>query len=74
MVKRLPVLFNWIVEEGGIPKPWHLTTLKSERKKGNQGKVSKSHGRLFMVSVIFKVDERVKKTQNEEKNSQKYEP
>ena len=42
-----------------------MTTIKSVRKKGNQDKLSESQGGLFMVNVVSKVYERVKKTQNE---------
>ena len=62
MAKIPAVLFNRIEEEGEIPKQWQLTTIKSVRKKGNQDKVSESQGELFMVNIISKVYERVKKT------------
>ena len=62
MAKIPAVLFNRIEEEGEIPKHWQLTTIKSVRKKGNQDKVSESQGELFMVNIISKVYERVKKT------------
>ena len=62
MAKIPAVLFNRIEEEGEIPKQWQFTTIKSVRKKGNQDKVSESQGELFMVNIISKVYERVKKT------------
>ena len=65
MAKSLAVLFNRIEEEGEIPKQWQLTTIKSSKKKGNQDKLSDSHRGLFMMNVVSKVYERVKKTQNE---------
>ena len=65
MAKSLAVLFNRIEEEGEISKLWQLTTIKSVRKKGNQDKLSESQRGLFMVNVVSKVYERVKKTQNE---------
>ena len=64
MAKSLAVLFNRI-EEVEISKQWQLTTIKSVRKKGNQGKLSESQRGLFMVNVVSTVYERVKKTQNE---------
>ena len=64
MAKSLVVLFNRIEEEGEISKLWQLTTIKSVRKKGNQGKLSESQRGLFMVNVVSKVYRRVKKTQN----------
>ena len=57
MAKRLAVLLNRIEEEGGMPKQWQLTTIKSVRKKGNQGKLSESQRGLFMVNVLSKVYE-----------------
>ena len=57
MAKRLAVLLNRIEEEGGMPKQWQLTTTKSVRKKGNQGKLSESQRGLFMVHVVSKVYE-----------------
>ena len=64
MATSLAVLFNRI-EEVEIPKQWQLATVKSVRKKGNQGKLSESQRGLFMVNVVSTVYERVKKTQNE---------
>ena len=57
MAKRLAVLLNRIEEEGGMPEQWQLTTVKSVRKKGNQGKLSESQRGLFMVHVVSKVYE-----------------
>ena len=57
MAKRLAVLLNRIEEEGGMPEQWQLTTIKSVRKKGNQGKLSESQRGLFMVNVLSKVYE-----------------
>ena len=65
MAKIPAVLFNRIEEEGEIPKQWQLTTIKSVRKKGNQDKLSESQRGLFMVNIVSKVYQRVKKTQNE---------
>ena len=65
MAKPLAVLFNRIEEEGEIPKQLQLTTIKLVRKKGNQDKLSESQRGLFMVNVVSKFYERVKKTQNE---------
>ena len=65
MAKSLAVLFNRIEDEGEILKQWQLITIKSVRKKGNQDKLSESQRGLFMVNVVSKVYERVKKTQNE---------
>ena len=62
MAKIPAVLFNRIEEEGEIPKQWLLTTIKLVRKKGNQDKLSESQRGLFMVNIISKVYERVKKT------------
>ena len=58
MAKGLAVLLNRI-EEGEIPKQWHLTTIKSLRKKGNQGILSESQRRLFKMNVVSKVYERI---------------
>ena len=64
IAKSLAVLFNKI-EEGEIPKQQQLKTIKSVRKKENQGKLSESQRRLFIVNLISRDYERVKKTQNE---------
>ena len=65
MAKSLAVLFNRIEEKGEMPNHWHLTTLKSVREKWNQDKLGESQRGLFIVNVVSKVYERVKKTQNE---------
>ena len=65
MAKSLAVLFNITEEEGEIPKQWQLTTMRSVRKKGNQHKLSVIQRGLFMVNIVSKVYERVKKSQNE---------
>ena len=48
----LAVLFNRIEEEGEIPKQWQLVTTISERKKGNQDKLSESQQGIFNVNVV----------------------
>ena len=65
MAKPLAVLFNRIEEDGEIRKQLQLTTIKLVREKGNQDKLSESQRGLFMVNVVSKFYERVKKTQNE---------
>ena len=65
MTKSLAGLFNRIEEGGETPKQWQLTSIKSVKKKGNQDKLSESQRGLFIVNVVSKVYERVKKTQNE---------
>ena len=42
-----------------------MTAIKSVRKKANQDKLNESQRGLFMVNVVSKVYERIKKTQNE---------
>ena len=48
-----------------MPNHWHLTTLKSVTEKWNQDKLGESQRGLFIMNVVSKVYERVKKTQNE---------
>ena len=61
IAKSLAVLFNRI-EEGEIPKQWQQKTVKSVRKKENQGKLNESRQRgLFIVNAVSKDYERVKK-------------
>ena len=73
MAKMLAVLFNKIEEEGEIPKQWQLVTTISERKKGNQDKLSESQQGIFNVNVVWKSLWKSQKTQNE-KIHKKYEP
>ena len=65
MEKSLAVLFNRIEEEWEIPKEGQLTTIKSVRKKRNQNKLKKRQRGLFMMNVVSKVYERVKKSRKE---------
>ena len=65
MARSLAVLFNRIEEKGEMPNHWHLTTLKSGTEKWKQDKLGESQRGLFIVNVVSKVYERVKKTQNE---------
>ena len=52
IAKRLAVLLNRIEEEEEMPEQLQLTTTKSVRKKGNQGKLSETQRGLFMVNVV----------------------
>ena len=65
MKKSLEILYNRIEQEGIIPKQWQQVITKSVDKKGNGEELSKSQRGLFLVNIVSKVYEKIKKkTQN----------
>ena len=62
--KSLAVLFNRIEEEGEIPKKCQLTTIKSVRKKGNQGKQPQKYEPNNDLKILYEMNKRSKVTIN----------
>ena len=61
MKKSLEILYNRIEQEGIIPKQWQQVITKSVDKKGNGEELSKSQRGLFLVNIVSKVYEKIKK-------------
>ena len=61
MIKSLEILYNIIEQERTIPKQWQQVTIKSVDKKGNGEELSKSQRGLFLVNIMSKVYEKIKK-------------
>ena len=69
MIKSLEILYNRIEQEKIIPKQWLQLIIKSVDKKGSGEELSKNQRGLFLVNIVPKVYEKVKKTQNETKHN-----
>ena len=69
MVQSLATLFNREEEENKIPVQWRETKIRSVYKGGNKEKIQESQIRIFMMNIVYKVYERVKKHQNENKEA-----
>ena len=69
MIKSLEILYNRIEQEKIIPKQWLQLMIKSVDKKGNGEELSKNQRGLFLVNIVPKVYQKVKKTQNETKHN-----
>ena len=67
MIKSLEILYNRIEQEKIIPKQWQRVIIKSVDKKGSGEKLSKNQRGLFLVNIMPKVYEKIKKTQSETK-------
>ena len=65
MIKSLEILYSKIEQERTIPKQWQQVIIKSVDKKGNGDELSKSQRGLFLVNIVTKIYEKIKKTQNE---------
>ena len=62
------MLYNSIEEEKCVPEEWELITIKSVRKNGKE-KVNENQRGLFLMNIVVKVHEKVKKRQNEKVHS-----
>ena len=69
MVKSLAVLYNRMEMEKKVPAQWRKTKIKSTYKGGNREKLQESQRGIFLINIISKVYERVKKIQNEDKQA-----
>ena len=65
MAQSLATLFNREGEENKIPIQWRETKIKSVYKGGNKERIEESQKGIFLMNVVCKVYERVKKVQNE---------
>ena len=61
IIKSLEILYNRIEQEKIIPKQWQQVIIKSVDKKGSGEELSKSQRRLFLVNIVSKVYEKIKK-------------
>ena len=69
MVQNLTTLFNRVEEGDKIPIKWSETKIKSLYKEGNKEKIQKSQRGIFLMNIVCKIYERVKKLQNENKQA-----
>ena len=61
MIKSLEILFNRIDQEKTIPKQWQQVIIKSIDKKWSGEELSKGQRGLFLVNIVSKVYEKIKK-------------
>ena len=61
MIKSLEILYNRIEQEKIIPKQWKRFIIKSVDKKGSGEKLSKNQRGLFLVNIMPKMYEKIKK-------------
>ena len=66
--KSLTVLYNRIEKEKCVPEEWGHITTKSVRKNGKE-KINENQRGLFLMNIVAKVYEKVKKRQNEKIHS-----
>ena len=66
MVQSLAILFNRVEEENKLPIQWRETKIKSVYKGGNKERIQILKW-IFLMNILCKVYERVKKLQNENK-------
>ena len=67
MVQSLAILFNRVEEENKIPIQWRETKIKSVYKGGNKERIQENQREIFLMNIVCKVYEIVKKIQNENK-------
>ena len=67
MVQSLAILFNRVEKENKIPIQWRVTKIKSVYKGRNKERIQESQRGIFLMNIVCKVYERVKKLQNENK-------
>ena len=67
MVQSLAILFNRVEEENKIPIQWKETKVKSVYKGRNKEGTQESQRKIFLMNIVCKVYEKVKKLQNENK-------
>ena len=63
--KILSILFNRIEREQKTLTQWRQTLIKSKYEGGNKVNINESQRRIFLVNIISKVFELVKRIQNE---------
>ena len=63
--KILSILFNRIEREQKTITQWRQTLIKSKYEGGNKVNTNESQRRIFLVNIISKVFELVKRIQNE---------
>ena len=68
MVQSLATLFKR-VEEKEIPIQWRETKAKSVYKRGKEERAQESQTGIFLMNIVCKVYERLKKLQNENKKA-----
>ena len=69
MMWSLATLFNRVEEEKIIPAQGTETKIKSVYKWRNTEKIQESHRWIFLINIVCKVHEGMKKLQNEKKNN-----
>ena len=67
VLQSLAILFNRVKEENKIPIQWKETKVKSVYKGRNKESSQESQRRIFLMNIVCKVYEKVKKLQNENK-------
>ena len=67
MARCLATLFNRVDDEMQFPIQWKKTKIKSVYKGTNKERVQESQREIFLMNIVCKVYERVKKLQNENK-------
>ena len=67
MVQCLANLFNRVEEENEIPIQWSETKIETVYKAGKKERIPESQRGMFLMNIMCKVYERVKKLQNENK-------
>ena len=65
MARCLATLFNRVDDEKQLPIQWKETKIKSVYKGTNKERIQESQREIFLMNVVCKVYERVKKLQNE---------
>ena len=61
MIKILEILYNRIQQEKIRPKQWQQVIKKPVNKKGSDEELRKNQRGLFVVNIVSKVYEKVKK-------------
>ena len=67
VLQSLAILFNRVKEENKIPIQWKETKVKSVYKGRKKERTQESQRRIFLMNIVCKVYEKVKKLQNENK-------
>ena len=69
IVQSLATLFKRVEEENKIPIQWRGKKIKSVYKRGNKERIQESQREIFLMNIVYKIYERVKKLQNENKQA-----
>ena len=69
MVQSLATLFKRVEEGNKIPIQWKRKKIKSVYKRGNKERIQESQREIFLINIVYKIYERVKKLQNENKQA-----